>query len=141
MDQMSISQEVKIAASPEKVFKALTENIGAWWSHSFSEDPKRIALEAYPGGRFFEEFEGGGALYATVVYVEAAKEIRMIGSMGMRGAVAGHIAFSLETDGNGTLLKLSHSAIGEISEEHKAGYAHGWSILLGQELKSFAESL
>ncbi|MBX3120147.1 MAG: helix-turn-helix domain-containing protein [Fimbriimonadaceae bacterium] len=140
MDQMTIEQEIVIGGAPDTVYKALTENIGAWWSHSFSDAPKHITLEPFPGGRFFEEFEGGGGLYATVTYAEPGKELRMLGPMGMSGAVAGYVEYRLEAEGKDTRLKLSHRVVGEVTDERKSLYTTGWNALLTQRLKPFVEN-
>jgi uncharacterized protein YndB with AHSA1/START domain len=61
-----LTAQIEIDAPAEMVWRSLTEDIGSWWPHSFSDDPK-ITLEPWVGGRFLEEFgDGGGALYAVV---------------------------------------------------------------------------
>lgn len=142
LDSMQIEQEVLIQARPATVYRGLTAEIGEWWTHSFSGAPKRIVLEPWVGGRFFEEFPDGegGALYATVTYLEPNKQLRLAGPMGMAGPVHGVSTFELEDQGAATLLKLSHRAIGPVTEEAKANYAKGWTSLLGKHLKAFAET-
>jgi hypothetical protein len=45
---------VRIAAPVEIVWRSLVEDVGAWWPHSFSDEP-RITMEPWVGGRFMEE--------------------------------------------------------------------------------------
>lgn len=139
---MNIEQEVTIAASPERVFEALTRDVGAWWSHSFAESPRGIHLEPRVGGRFYEEFDGdgNGALYATVTYVEQGKSLRMSGPMGMAGAVLGAISYELEARDGGTLLKLSHRATGDLPDGALERYAGGWQEMLNDRLKRYIEA-
>lgn len=55
-----IHAEVRIAAPVEIVWRSLMEDVGAWWPHSFSEEP-RVSMEPWVGGRFMEEWDGGSA--------------------------------------------------------------------------------
>jgi hypothetical protein len=50
-------------------------------------------------------------------------------------------AFSLEpkNEGESTLLKLSHQAIGQLGQDTQANYNAGWQDLLGVRLKAFVE--
>jgi DNA-binding transcriptional ArsR family regulator len=135
-----IEQEVVIDAARERVFDALTD-AGAWWSHRFSNASAAVRLEARPGGRFFEEFDGEeGALYATVTYIKHPESLRLAGPMGMRGAVTGVIHFDLEPQAAGTLVRLSHRVIGEIDAETEAAYSGGWRELLEERLKPYVET-
>ena len=84
MDRICIEQKTEILGTPEQVFKHLTGDVSDWWDHSFSDGPSRIHLEPKLGGRFFEEFanDNGGALYATVIYVDAPQKIVLQGPWG-----------------------------------------------------------
>jgi hypothetical protein len=46
--------------------------------------------------------------------------------MGMRVPVAGVFSLALEELPDGTLVRLSHHAIGEIDDETRAAYQTGW---------------
>ena len=145
---LRIEQEVEITATPERVFDALTAQVGAWWSQHFSPAPRAIALEPWPGGRFYEEFGGGvdamgtgGALYATVTYLEPGRRLALTGPFGMPGPVLGLVSFDLEprADGAATLVRLSHHAVGAIDADTRARYGAGWGALLRDGLKRFVE--
>jgi len=137
-----IEQEVTIAASPVRVFDALTTDVAAWWGmpHMYAEDARDIVLEPRVGGRFYEDWGNGeGALYATVAIARRPERLRLVGSMGMRGAVAGVIEITLAPQGPGTTLRLSHRAVGEVTEETETGYRDGWRGLLAERLKNYVE--
>ena len=141
MNNFRIEQEIKINAKPAKVFERLTGDVSPWWDHSFSEAPKAVVLEAKLGGRFYEDFgDGNGAIYCTVMQLEKDAKLVLVGQMGMGGAVYGNITFELVADGAATVLKLSHSAIGDVTDEHKKNYSQGWQDLLGKRLKSLVET-
>jgi len=140
IQSLKIAQEFTIEANPDRVFRAVTEEVGAWWDHSFEEDHQGIHLETKLGGRFYEDWGGGGgAVYATVQVLRPGRYLKLRGPMGMDGAVAGVIELELVPKGEATLVKLSHSAVGEITEETRANYSKGWTVLLGTNLKDFVE--
>lgn len=135
----SIVLEYVIEASPDRVFRGVTAEIGAWWTHSFKEH-KTVSLEPRVGGRFYEDWgDGQGALYATVTYLEAPRKLRLSGPMGMSGAVACAMEFALEDRGASTLLKLTHDILGTINPQVVEEYRAGWKELLGQSLKNHVE--
>jgi hypothetical protein len=59
--------------------------------------------------------------------------------MGMSGAVAGIIDIQLTPQGRGTVVRLTHRAVGEVTDETRSGYTRGWSVLLQERLKSYVE--
>lgn len=101
---------------------------------------REIILEPRVGGRFFEDWGGGeGALYATVTIARRPERLRMNGSMGMGGAVAGVIDLTLTPRAGATVLRLSHRAVGEVTEETESGYRDGWRALMTERLKAYVE--
>ncbi|HSA92549.1 MAG TPA: metalloregulator ArsR/SmtB family transcription factor [Terriglobales bacterium] len=138
-----IEQEVHIGAPPKRVFEALTKDIAAWWGAPYllNQNARSIVLEPEIGGRLYEVWqEGDGALWAVVTAIERDHKLTLSGPMGMSGAVSGVIGYELEPDGKGTRLKLSHRAIGEVTEQTRANYTGGWNDLLATRLKAFVET-
>jgi uncharacterized protein YndB with AHSA1/START domain len=140
---LQLEQEVVVDAPPERVFDALTKDVSAWWGepHMYDEARARdIRLDPVVGGHFYEDWgHGEGALYATVTLLRRPERLRMSGSMGMSGAVAGVIDFRLTPQGKSTVLRFSHRAVGEVTEETRTGYREGWRVLLTERLKAFVE--
>lgn len=135
-----IEQEVEIAATPEAVFQALTEGIDGWWVHRRFDPPSTVRLEAEIGGGFTEMTDAGdAALWATVTELRPNELLRLTGPMGMTGPVLGVIEYRLEPRGNGTVLKLSHRAFGDIDDETRGAYEEGWRVLLEDHLKPLVE--
>lgn len=141
---LHIEQEVTIEAPPERVFDALTRDVSAWWGEPHMYDASRardIRLDAVLGGRFYEDWGNGeGAVYATVALLRRPERLRLHGGMGMAGAVAGVIDFRLTPQGDGTVVRLVHRAVGEVGDETRAAYSRGWHGLLGERLKGYVES-
>lgn len=138
--QIHIEQAVRIGALPERVFEALTTDVGAWWSHSNSGQPDAMRLEPRPGGRFYEDFGGNdGAHFATIEYIKCPQQLRMTGPMGMTTPVLGVVSFDLKLQADATLLTLSHHVIGVFGDDVAEIYGSGWTELLGTRLKDFVE--
>lgn len=138
-----IEQEVTINAPVAQVFDALTNQVSAWWGAPYliTDAPQAIIFEPKVGGRLYESsVNGEGALWATVTAIKANEWLELTGPIGMSGAVHSVVSFILEPGDKATRLKLSHRAIGELSEETQANYGAGWQDLLGVRLKAFVET-
>lgn len=143
VEAIHIEQEVTIAASPERVFEALTSEVAAWWGtpYLYSEAAQNVILEPKLGGRFYEVWGNNeGELYAIVTGIKRAERLELTGPMGMDGAVQGFISIHLEPKETATLIRFSHQAIGAVTAETQANYGQGWQDLLGVRLKAFVET-
>lgn len=143
LSNASIVHETTIAAPPDRVFDALTNEIARWWSHVSYENAERpdLRFEARAGGRFYEVHGKNERLYAVVTRCEPPARLWMQGAMGMSGCVFGTIVYELEPSGaGGTLLKLTHDVIGHVDGETVAMYRSGWASLLDERFKAFVES-
>jgi uncharacterized protein YndB with AHSA1/START domain len=123
---LDVEQEMVVAAPREKVFDALCR-MGEWWPHAFREG-SAVHLEPRVGGRFWEDWgDGDGALYATVTGIRRPEQLTCSGPMGMHTPVTGVFSMELEERPDGTLVRLSHHAVGPIDDETRAAYEGGWS--------------
>jgi DNA-binding transcriptional ArsR family regulator/uncharacterized protein YndB with AHSA1/START domain len=139
---LHIEQQVSIQASPARVFEAITNDVSAWWGAPYliSTDAKALIIEPKVGGRAYEDWGNGqGAMWATVTALKQEKVLELTGPLGMSGVVQGVVCFELEAEGDATILKFSHRAIGEVNEQIEAGYNSGWQDLLETRLKAFVE--
>lgn len=141
---MQIQQEITINAPPARVFDALTADIGAWWGAPYLLNDawaRNIVFEPALGGRVYEDWGNGeGAMWATVTSIKRDDHVELTGRIGMGGAVIGIVAFTLEPRGKATLVRLTHRAAGEISDQQQSGYDKGWQDLVGHRLKAFVET-
>ncbi len=138
--------EIRITGDIEAVWKALTDDIGAWWPQEFyagGESQKRCYyLEAKPGGRMYEDWEGGGGLlWATVIAVEPARRLQVAGTTfpNWGGPSIWFGSWELKADGAVTILSFSESTVGRISDSHVAEKEKGWNFLFGGALKAYVE--
>ncbi|HVB73868.1 MAG TPA: helix-turn-helix domain-containing protein [Ktedonobacteraceae bacterium] len=139
---LRIEQEITIEASPSRVFKALTNDVSAWWGAPYliSNEARSLVLEPKIGGRFYEDWgNGAGSLWGLVTSIKQDAWIEVRGSMAMSGIVSSVVRFELEAQGDATLVKLSHRAMGEVNEELQVGYDGGWHDLIALRLKALLE--
>ena len=119
-----IVKERQIAAPADIVFETLLEPQGR-----FTE--MNLKLEAWPGGRWYRDLgNNAGHLWGHVQVIKPPKLLEIVGPMMMSYAVASHVQYRLSEEAGGTLLKITHQAIGLISQEHREGVTKGWGEIL-----------
>ena len=134
-NSFDIQQEVTFDATTEKVWAALTTDIGKWWAFRVGEEGSSITLEPRLGGHFVERWgDGEGTIWGTVVDFRLGKQLRLKGGLGMDGAGINDYKYELEAKGDKTLLKLSHHGIGYRDPKSEQNYREGWTTLLEKHL-------
>jgi len=136
----TIEAEIRIDASVDAVWDALTTGIGAWWPHRFEDEGSTVRLEPWVGGRFYETYGDGedGGLYAHVTFLERGRVLRTSGPMGLRGAGIYVKTYRLEADGEGTIVRTHAEMLGRFDDETVAGYQVGNQAVV-DALKTFVE--
>lgn len=138
----SVELEVILPVSPNVAYDAATGDIGAWWDHSFSQHPKRLYIEAKPGGGFYEIFDdsGNGVLHAVVNYADRGKLLRFTGPLGFSGnALDAVTTYEFKPEGSGTRLRISVNMVGQISNEDAQAADQVWHHF-ADRLKAYIES-
>jgi len=139
----SIELEVILPVSPNVAYDAATGDIGAWWDHSFSQHPKRLYIEAKPGGGFYEIFDdtGNGVQHAVVNYADRGKLLRFTGPLGFSGnALDAVITYEFKPEGNGTRMHVTVNMVGQISNEDAQAADQVWHHFIADRLKAYIES-
>lgn len=138
---VNIELEIKMAAPREKVFEALTGEIGMWWPYRVRKElAKELVLEPVVGGRFYESWGGDeGILWGTVHQIKRGERLDLVGQIGMARLAHSFVTFVLEDDSGGTLVKLSHRGIGEMDEEVQQNYTQGWQHLMENAFRNWVE--
>jgi DNA-binding transcriptional ArsR family regulator/uncharacterized protein YndB with AHSA1/START domain len=137
-----IEQEITIEAAPARVFEALTNDVSSWWGAPYllSDHARALIIEPRVGGRCYEDWgDSNGGLWATVTAIQQNERIELTGAIAMSGIVNSVVSIELEAQSQGTLLKLSHRAMGEVNEGLQQVYTSGWHDLLAVRLKAFVE--
>jgi len=137
----SLDYRVRLNAPPERVFKALTDEVQQWWPHTYNDNPAAIVLEPQLGGRFMElwDSEGRGVLLGRVEIFDPPKVLRVRGSIGMNLAVDVVYTVTLEEMEGGTLLHEAARISGEVSERLKSGMRNGTESESGVHLRNWVE--
>ena len=126
--------EVTIAAAPDKVFKALTEQHGleAWWTtHMVAEPTVGSAVEAF--------FRGGQLVIKMELRtLEPTRKV----VWGVRERVAGwggsHFTWDLSPDEHGTKVMFGYRDFPASADSNLPGLTYAWAVNL-TSLKEYLE--
>lgn len=137
--------EVTVRAARERVWTALTTEIGDWWPADFytTDNPVGFVVEPDLGGRVYERWAGGGGvLWGTVVVWLPG--YRMTWALELypetTGPGRGYVTFELEERGADTLVRVSDAGVCIAAKDAATGQAAGWQRLIGGHLKPHAEA-
>jgi uncharacterized protein YndB with AHSA1/START domain len=140
---MLAEHETTIDARTDRVWRALTDEIGRWWNPGFHALPNtRMRLEPVVGGRLYEWADDGSAVvWATVIGIEPGRSLDLAGhlSVSFGGPAVVLIRFDVEAKGTTSVVRVSESRVGLVSDDAAASAKKGWSILLDAGLKPYAE--
>lgn len=136
---VDIAFDVVIQGSNSAVFKALTEDPGAWWGHPMLRpEATGLTLEPRIGGLFVERWSHGGAVLAAVTQWATDRHLELTGPFHL-GLGVGVASFGLATEGEGTLLQFSFRAFGPIDPDRARIFSEGWRELVTGRLKALVE--
>jgi uncharacterized protein YndB with AHSA1/START domain len=130
VETLNYVKEIRIDATPEIVFESVLEEITTGMSH---EDGSTMSmkLEAWPGGRWYRDLgNNAGHFWGHVQVIKPPKLLELCGPMFMSYPAVSHVQYRLAPDGDATVLKLTHRAIGLIDPEHAKGVQQGWGEML-----------
>ena len=138
----SYELDVDIAASPERVWKAIATEASKWWPRDFltSERTQHFAIEAALGGRAFEDFGSGeGLVWYTVIGVDAGRELVLAGHLlpPFGGPATTALRLTLSAEGRGCLLKIRDDRFGVIGGDSPT---EGWRMVFDGGLRQYLET-
>lgn len=121
----TVQLEADIQATPDQVYRVLTEQVGQWWNpaHSYSGNGSNLSIGATAGGCFCEQWDKGSVQHMTVVFAVPGKMLRMNGALGplQSAGVVGSMSWALSpASGNGnagtsTKLQLTYDVGGHMN--------------------------
>ncbi len=136
---------IEIDGSAQRVWRALTDQLGAWWLphfHMLGEN-SLVELEPWAGGRLFEKGDGRELLWYTVIAIESEKSIDLSGFMTMKFGGPATTLLSLQIHNlseSKCRLQISDSLFGRVTEDSVRSLQSGWKELFVDGLKRFVEA-
>ncbi len=137
---------VEINASASRVWKAFVEEIGQWWPADFHcvAGADQMKLEAWPGGRMWEEgASGAGLLWAHVTTIEPGKSMQFVSYLAppFGGPGMAFVRYNFDEEGGQTTVHLTNDVFGYLGDEAKMSedVEQGWRYLLEGGLKTHVE--
>lgn len=120
---LRLENEMRFAASPERVFRALTDpdEVLTWFPHTYGgERLKRLVLEPRVGGVQYEDWgDGAGHFYGTVTEWDPPRRYGVRSRL-HAGTVMDTVATIEEVEG-GAVLRSSRVIVGPITDEQEQG--------------------
>lgn len=137
-DQLAkIELELPIAAPPEAVFRALTQDLGRWWPFLIREGGE-VFHENRLGGTVGESWgEGRGAIWGTIVLYDPPYRCVIRGPGGVGTAYTSVNSDVVEETPEGCVYKKSLQMWGEVPEELEKMFREGSRALLERYLVDY----
>ncbi len=126
---LTINQEIHVQAPLDVTFAALLEQLGPG---NETPDGKSLSMkiEAWPGGRWYRDMgDGNGHLWAHVKAIMRPTLLEFVGPLFASFPFVSNVQYRLSEVDGGTLINFRHTALGVVSDEHKAGMNKGWTSM------------
>lgn len=129
---LHVEREIKIDAPVDIAWEALLAQLGP--ENSMPDGtPFPFTFEPWPGGRWYRDLgDNNGHLWGHVQVLKRPSLIEITGPLFMSYPAISHIQWRIAPDGNGSILRLKHAAIGAINPEHREGVHMGWGFMMEQ---------
>ncbi len=136
--------DVAITASPSRVWRALTDQINAWWlpdSHVLGPDSV-VTLEATAGGRLLEVRGAASLLWYTVLAVAPEESISLAGycTPDWGGPYTTLLTLKLSPSVGGTRLLVEDALYGLAGDKQAESMMSGWKRLFEEGLRKLVEA-
>ena len=136
---VKIETEIRVEASPERVFQALTADLDAWWPFRFRANGKMV-MECRVGGRLYEDWgDGAGAHHGTVVWWEPPYKYGGSGPGAMTREFQSHDLATIIPDGTGCIYRKTLTIWGAVPDEVEKMFRDGSKAILAQHFKAYVE--
>ena len=137
---LHIVKDIEIAAPLAITFAAVLEEIGPAGEMPDGK-PFPMVIEPWPGGRWYRDLgNNAGHLWGHVQVIKPPTLLELCGPMFMSFPGLNHVQYRLTAEGDGTRLKITHRALGQIPQEVHEGAGEGWDHGL-KRIRAIAERL
>jgi Activator of Hsp90 ATPase homolog 1-like protein len=124
---LKVTEEIHVRAALEVTFEALLEQLGPYGSRP-DGTPMPMKIEPWPGGRWYRDLgDDNGHLWGHVQAIKRPTLLEIYGPLFMSYPVVSNVQYRLSEEDGGTLIAFHHTALGLISDEHRAGVTQGWA--------------
>ena len=141
-----VRKMVRVSLTPTDAYALFTERIDSWWplaTHSVGgERARAVVFESRTDGRIYEVLDDGTESdWGRVVECNAPTRVAFTWHPGRAAESAGLVTVEFSTDGDETVVMLTHSGwekLGESATEMRDGYDTGWDLVFGQRFATAA---
>jgi uncharacterized protein YndB with AHSA1/START domain len=125
----TLNQEIHVQAPLDVTFAALLEQLGPG-----NETPEgkslSLKIEAWPGGRWYRDMgDDNGHFWATVQAIKRPTLLEFVGPMFASFPLLNNVQYRLKEVEGGTLIVFRHTALGLLTDDHKAEMPKGWASM------------
>lgn len=136
---MKVEKTIVIAAAPDRVWRAWTEQTSMWWKKPYVIDADQstgLLIEPRAGGRFLEKWgeDGVGYLLGHVVAWLPPQRLAFSWSESDWSGASTLVNVTFEKAGQGTRVTLVHEGFDRVPDGagQRASYESGWGDLLNK---------
>lgn len=153
LSHLQLDLEWTIAATRDRVWKALTEEVGEWWPRDFYvNSDATFRLEPRLGGFLFEDLgDGAGFAWFQVTGFMPPNQLLLRGEISppFGGPATSLLKWSLTeveandivaNDAAATQLALTDCLFGVLDSKQQDSLSEGWEHIFGSCFKPFVES-
>lgn len=144
INTIKIHLEIPIKAGIDQVWECLIKDVSLWWRKDFytSTKTKKFIIEPKVGGRMYEDYGNEeGLLWATVIGIDSPHSIEFKGHLTPQfgGPAISFLKLSLKENGKETILTLSDTVMGQVSEKNQKELTVGWKLIYEDSFKNYVE--
>lgn len=135
--------EARCPLAADACWEHFTADVGAWWDHTFSEQPHALVLDARVGGSFYESFDatGNGAEHARVIYAQRPQMLRLDGPLGLSGLAVQLVhELRFEAQGEQTRVALRVQMTGAVDDDTVDAVRGVWAHFLLERYQPYVEA-
>ena len=135
----TLNQEIHVKAPLETTFAALLEQLGPG-NETMEGKSLNLKIEAWPGGRWYRDLgDGNGHFWAVVQAIKRPTLLEFTGPIFASFPLVNNVQYRLKEVEGGTLIVFRHTALGLLTDEHKAEMPKGWASM-HERVRRFAEA-
>ena len=135
----TINQEIHVKAPLDVTFAALLEQLGPG-NQTPDGASLNMKIEAWPGGRWYRDLgDDNGHLWGHVQAIKRPTLLEFTGPIFASFPLVNNVQYRLKEVDGGTLIVFRHTALGLLTDDHKANMPKGWGSM-NDRVRVYAEA-